>query len=400
MIRNLKKFLLNNKFYSHNLKNLKKTNFKIKLYEKLNHIKERIINRKIISTYNSNSNNDITYLNNQNLNYPIEKKLNSTVNNDKDVQLLNTDKKYKQDEDTQVLSNDNKKFLKKKLQRKLCRLKRKIKRYKFTDHNTNVNDSHMSQLNSDLINDLNSKIKSLQADLGNIQNDDSLKDNHPELKRIKNKYKRKIKKLRNKLNKLDKDNKVIKLDLEKNNIQKKSKDNDTDIKDINSKNQIKDLEKQIETYKNENKYLNERLQNNDNNASQLKILQNQNTELSQKVKYYQDENIRLSSQISTQEKKLEIMRKQILSFENLKQKLYEQVNTLGDTLLDNDNVSKIFEDQVSEDKIYNLQTRENKLAINSNENFNMDTDNSIKHSKSELTEDLLDLEIKKIFNNS
>jgi len=132
----------------------------------------------------------------------------------------------------------------------------------------------------------------------------------------------------------------------------------------------------------------------------LKILQNQNTELSQKVKYYQDENIRLSSQISTQEKKLEIMRKQILSFENLKQKLYEQVNTLGDTLLDNDNVSKIFEDQVSEDKIYNLQTRENKLAINSNENFNMDSDNSIKHSKSELTEDLLDLEIKKIFNNS
>ena len=146
--------------------------------------------------------------------------------------------------------------------------------------------------------------------------------------------------------------------------------------------------------------LNERVQNNDNNASQLKILQNQNTELSQKVKYYQDENIRLSSQISTQEKKLEIMRKQILSFENLKQKLYEQVNTLGDTLLDNDNVSKIFEDQVSEDKIYNLQTRENKLAINSNENFNMDSDNSIKHSKSELTEDLLDLEIKKIFNNS
>jgi len=30
----------------------------------------------------------------------------------------------------------------------------------------------------------------------------------------------------------------------------------------------------------------------------------------------------------------------------------------------------------------------------------MDSDNSIKHSKSELTEDLLDLEIKKIFNNS
>ena len=95
------------------------------------------------------------------------------------------------------------------------------------------------------------------------------------------------------------------------------------------------------------------------------------------------------------------MKNQIESFENLKQKLYEQVNTLGDTLLDNDNVENIFEKN-SDPEIF----AKNKYVkiVNSVEEIsettsNQETKNTIKTSSNNFDTRNLDQDVKNIFGN-
>ena len=95
------------------------------------------------------------------------------------------------------------------------------------------------------------------------------------------------------------------------------------------------------------------------------------------------------------------MKNQIESFENLKQKLYEQVNTLGDTLLDNDNVENIFEKN-SDPEIF-AKNKDVKI-VNSVEEIsettsNQETKNTIKTSSNNFDTRNLDQDVKNIFGN-
>jgi hypothetical protein len=95
------------------------------------------------------------------------------------------------------------------------------------------------------------------------------------------------------------------------------------------------------------------------------------------------------------------MKNQIESFENLKQKLYEQVNTLGDTLLDNDNVENIFEKN-SDPEIF-AKNKDIKI-VNSVEEIsettsNQETKNIIKTSSNNFDTRNLDQDVKNIFGN-
>jgi hypothetical protein len=119
-----------------------------------------------------------------------------------------------------------------------------------------------------------------------------------------------------------------------------------------------------------------------------------------KVKHYQEENIRLSNLVTSQNKKIEIMSSQIQNFENLKNKLYEQVNILGDTLLDNDNVENIFENHSSKNDQQETQEenlKEIKVVNSNNESIKPDyTPNKI-YKNLVVNDNYLDKEINKIF---
>ena len=95
------------------------------------------------------------------------------------------------------------------------------------------------------------------------------------------------------------------------------------------------------------------------------------------------------------------MKNQIENFENLKQKLYEQVNTLGDTLLDNDNVENIFEKN-SDPEIF-AKNKDVKI-VNSVEEisettYNQENKNIIKTSSNNFDTRNLDQAVKNIFGN-
>ena len=94
------------------------------------------------------------------------------------------------------------------------------------------------------------------------------------------------------------------------------------------------------------------------------------------------------------------MSSQIQNFENLKNKLYEQVNILGDTLLDNDNVENIFENHSSKNDQQGTQEenlKEIKVVNSNNESINLDyTPNKI-NKNLVVNDNYLDKEINKIF---
>jgi len=96
------------------------------------------------------------------------------------------------------------------------------------------------------------------------------------------------------------------------------------------------------------------------------------------------------------------MKNQIDNFENLKQKLYEQVNNLGDTLLNNDNVESLY---IKKDNL-NLENKNQiKKTVNIN-NLDNYYETSVSQSNNELltkpinfTAEDLDNQIKDIFSN-
>lgn len=303
------------------------------------------------------------------------------------------------------IENKNK-FLKKKLTRKLTRIKRKIKRYKVSQlNNDDINHDNYNKMtnnNNDRLNELSSKIKSLQSELSNLQTNSSSEQNSNESIKIKNKYKKKIKKLRNKINKLNKHNdlkdNVININDE---IIIKSKPTQ-DLENVSSdKARIEELEKQIETYKKENQELIEKVSNKINIQNSNTNYQNQIQSLEDKIRHYQEENIRLANKISSQEKRIEIMNNQIQNFDNLKNKLYEQVNILGDTLLDNDNVEKIYDERDLDNNTVNPENQKIIKMVNSDNLIVSNIDpinNTISDTKkTDLTDNVLDQEISKIF---
>lgn len=344
------------------------------------------------------------------------------------VEESNINKQTEVNFKTNISKISENKFLKKKLQRKLGRLKRKIKRYKFTEQINNDNNQVQMMQNQDnsRLDEINAKIKNLQSELGKLQLEDNLNIDQSNVKKLRNKYKKKIKKLRNKINKLSKTqnvkNNIVELkskttstqlfesyektdEIKKNENLLQNKNDETTNKHHFEKEKeeyISELKNQIENYKQQNEKLSLQLTNyeeQDKNNEQIKF-----TELEQKIKYYQDENLRLSNLVVSNEKTIEIMRNQIAGFENLKQKLYEQVNSLGDTLINNDNIENIF-DNKKVDSLQNehLQQEELKVA-NSNENAQI-LENTISANSSNQTKKKdyslkeLDAAIKNIFEN-
>ena len=164
-----------------------------------------------------------------------------------------------------------------------------------------------------------------------------------------------------------------------------------------------EYEKRIEEYQLENTSLKSKIQEIENNNKNNLYEKDKDKvkELEEKLKHYQEENVRLSNQIFNQDKKIEIMRNQISNFENLKQKLYEQVNTLGDTLLDNDNVENIFEKNSS---LENFDKNEKIKIVNSTQeisesNSKYEDKNIVKTSSNIFDARNLDQDIKNIFGN-
>ena len=252
----------------------------------------------------------------------------------------------------------------------------------------------------DKINQLNLKIKDMQNELGKIH--ESEDKNSQDVIKVKNKYKRKIKKLRNKINKLNKNieksNNIVELKTAQLNTDSDIK-KDIHIEHTNSE-FVKGLEEQLDLYKIKNQELQSQIEsqkfiNNSKTDEKNKI-----EELELKVKHYQEENIRLSNLVTSQNKKIEIMSSQIQNFENLKNKLYEQVNILGDTLLDNDNVENIFENHSSKNDQQETQEenlKEIKVVNSNNESINLDyTPNKI-NKNLVVNDNYLDKEINKIF---
>lgn len=303
-------------------------------------------------------------------------------------------------------SSEDSKFLRKKLNRKLTRIKRKIKRYKVSQVNkydiNKVNkESAMINHNDNRLDELNKKIKDLQSELGNLQENSSSDKTSLDAIKIQKRYKKKIKKLRSKINKLNKENEV------KNNVVNLRKDPVVELKEqqianTNSQDKIriKELEELLENYKRENKDLLNKSENHNNFQKTASEYEYKIQSLEDKIKHYQEENVRLANKISSQEKRIEIMNNQIQNFDNLKNKLYEQVNLLGDTLLENDNVEKIFDDRnpvvennLQNDKILKISNSDDLIITNENQK-----NHSVKNiDKKDLNSSFLDQEISKIF---
>ena len=388
MIRFIKKFnILENK----NTKIFKETNFKKKFFSTFQKIKSKMY---------SGTAKEITAIN-LNLNQEKVSKDNFIMTGEFKLKNSFPDKKIFTHTKNEISEND-KKFLKKKLKRKLGRLKRKIKRYKINSHESVYNKKinfNMTE-SDDKINQLNLKIKDMQNELGKIH---ELEDkDSQDVIRVKNKYKRKIKKLRNKINKLNKN-------IEKNNniVELKTAQSDTDSeikKNIHTEHTtsefVKDLEKQLDLYKIKNQELQNQIESQNFINNSKTDEKNKIEELELKVKHYQEENIRLSNLVTSQNKKIEIMSSQIQNFENLKNKLYEQVNILGDTLLDNDNVENIFENHSSKNDQQEKQEenlKEIKVVNSNNESIKLDyTPNKI-NKNLVVNDNYLDKEINKIF---
>ena len=175
MIRFIKKFnILENK----NTKIFKETNFKKKFFSTFEKIKSKM---------HSGTAKEITAIN---LNLNQEKVSKDNMIMTKEFKLKDSfhDKKIFTQNKNEISENDNK-FLKKKLKRKLGRLKRKIKRYKINSHESIYNKKinfNMTE-SDDKINQLNLKIKDMQNELGKIHESED-KDSQDVI-RGKNKYK-------------------------------------------------------------------------------------------------------------------------------------------------------------------------------------------------------------------
>lgn len=388
MIRFIKKnFLENAKF-----EDFKKRNFKRELFLKFQKIKSRIYPNQLISITPELKivKNNLHEQNVKIFNEPAKKQI--------DLDIKITTKKNEE-----IINNDNK-FLKKKLKRKLGRLKRKIKRYKVSS-SENINSKkivfNMNEGNEKL-NQLNLKIKEMQNELSKIHEADD-KDSTDVIK-VKNKYKRKIKKLRNKINKLTKNNEKVSnvVNLKTTLFENERVDETEQFKEqpeVNLRSEeIVDLENQLDFYKKENQELKNEI---DKQKSSQKINQEQKNiteELQLKIKHYQDENIRLSNLITSQNRKIEIMSSQIQNFENLKNKLYQQVNVLGDTLLDNDNVENIFENNSVNNEKELAEENVKEVKVVNSDNISTKTEYTPKVTRNlEVNDNYLDQEINKIF---
>ena len=388
MIRYIKKF---NFLESKNAKIFKETNFKKKFFLKFQQIKLKMYSGTVKETPKMS------------LNFNQEKVSKDNFIMTEEFKLKNSfpEKKIFTQTKNETSEND-KKFLKKKLKRKLGRLKRKIKRYKVNSNesvyskkiNLNMTES------DDKINQLNLKIKDMQNELGKIH--ESEDKNSQDVIKVKNKYKRKIKKLRNKINKLNKNieksNNIVELKTVQLNTDSEIK-KDIQIEHTNSE-FVKGLEEQLDLYKIKNQELQNQIESQNLINNSKTDEKNKIEELELKVKHYQEENIRLSNLVTSQNKKIEIMSSQIQNFENLKNKLYEQVNILGDTLLDNDNVENIFENHSSKNDQQETQEenlKEIKVVNSNNESINLDyTPNKI-NKNLVVNDNYLDKEISKIF---
>jgi len=388
MIRFIKKLkVLENK----NTKIFKETNFKKEFFSTFQKIKSKLYSGTVKEIPKINLNLNQEKVSKDNLIMSEEFKLKNSF----------LDKKIFTQNKNEIRENDNK-FLKKKLKRKLGRLKRKIKRYKVNSnenvYNKKINLNMMES--DDKINQLNFKIKDMQNELGKIH--ESEDKNSQDVIKVKNKYKRKIKKLRNKINKLTKN-------IEKNNniveLKTAQLDTDSEIKKNIHLEQTKsefviDLEKQLDLYKTKNQELKNQIESQNLIHNSKTDEKNKTDELELKIKHYQDENIRLSNLVTSQNKKIEIMSSQIQNFENLKNKLYEQVNNLGDTLLVNDNVENIFENHSSTNhQQETLEENQKEIkVVNANNELVKSEHTPNKINKNLVVNDsYLDKEINKIF---
>ena len=391
MIRNIKE-ILNEKIDNFHLNAKYQNYFKQSLLSNLNKIKSKINILKLSNIKNEDElAQEIIHSEHSKANISV---LEKTINNQ------NTSKvKIVENVDFEI---NDKKFLKKKLNRKLNRLKRKIKRYKFTKSDEIDKKINMTEQTKTPLEELNSKVSNLQNELKKIQSQESSNVSDVEIKKLKNKYKRKIKKLKNKINKFSKiksDSNVIHIVKEEENKENKIQPHQ-ETKELNDNSEY---EKRIEEYQLENTSLKSKIQEIENNNKNNLYEKDKDKvkELEEKLKHYQEENVRLSNQIFNQDKKIEIMRNQISNFENLKQKLYEQVNTLGDTLLDNDNVENIFEKNSS---LENFDENEKIKIVNSTQeisetNSKYEDKNLVKTSSNSFDARNLDKDIKNIFSN-
>ena len=391
MIRNIKE-ILNEKIDNFHLNAKYQNYFKQSLLSNLNKIKSKINILKLSNIKNEDElAQEIIHSEHSKANISV---LEKTINNQ------NTSKvKIVENVDFEI---NDKKFLKKKLNRKLNRLKRKIKRYKFTKSDEIDKKINMTEQTKTPLEELNSKVSNLQNELKKIQSQESLNVSDVEIKKLKNKYKRKIKKLKNKINKFSKiksASNVIHIVKEEENKENKVQPHQ-ETKELNDNSEY---EKRIEEYQLENTSLKSKIQEIENNNKNNLYEKDKDKvkELEEKLKHYQEENVRLSNQIFNQDKKIEIMRNQISNFENLKQKLYEQVNTLGDTLLDNDNVENIFEKNSS---LENFDENEKIKIVNSTQeisetNSKYEDKNLVKTSSNSFDARNLDKDIKNIFSN-
>jgi len=389
MIRNIKK-ILNEKIDNFHLKSKYQNYFKQSLVSNLNKIKSKINVLKLSNIQNEEKlTQDIIYSEQPKANISIIEKPKIDQNKASVTIVENVD-----------IETDDKKFLKKKLNRKLNRLKRKIKRYKFTKSDEIDKKINMTDRTKTPLEELNSKVSNLQNELKKIQSQESSNVNDVEIKKLKNKYKRKIKKLKNKINKFSKIKSTS-------NVIHIVKEEDSKENKIQSHQETRELsdnseyKKRIEEYQLENTSLKNKIQEFENNNQNNLYEKDKVKELEEKLKHYQEENVRLSNQIFNQDKKIEIMKNQITNFENLKQKLYEQVNTLGDTLLDNDNIENIFEKNSS---LENFDKNEKIKIVNSTQeisesNSKYEDKNMVKTSSNSFDARNLDQDIKNIFGN-
>ena len=387
MIRNIKK-ILNEKIINFHLKAKYQNYFKQSLASNLNKIKSKINKLKLSNIQNEEIlTQEIIYSEQQKANISALEKPTNDQNTSKVKIVENVN-----------FETDDKKFLKKKLNRKLNRLKRKIKRYKFTKSDEIDKKINMTDQTKTPLEELNSKVSNLQNELKKIQSQESANISDVEIKKLKNKYKRKIKKLRNKINKFSKiksTSNVIHI------VKEEEKENIQSNQETRELNDNSEYEKRIEEYQLENSSLKDKIKEFENN-NQNNLHEKDNVkELEEKLKHYQEENVRLSNQIFNQDKKIEIMKNQISNFENLKQKLYEQVNTLGDTLLDNDNIENIFEKNSS---LENFDKNEKIKIVNSTQeisetNSKYKDKNIVKTSANSFNIRNLDQDIKNIFGN-
>ncbi|WP_440680955.1 hypothetical protein [Candidatus Pelagibacter sp. HIMB1623] len=386
------RFIKNNFLENPKFEDFKKRNFKRELFLKFQKIKSRIYPNQFISNTPELKieKNNLQDQNVKIFNEPIKKQ-------------INLDIKITPERNKEIINNDNK-FLKKKLKRKLGRLKRKIKRYKVSS-SENINSKkivfNMNE-GDEKLNQLNLKIKEMQNELSKIHEADD-KDSQDVIK-VKNKYKRKIKKLRNKINKLTKNNEKVSnvVNLKTTLFENDRVDETKQLKeqpevDLRSE-EIIDLESQLDFYKKENQELKNEI---DKQNSSQKINQEQKNiteELELKIKHYQDENIRLSNLITSQNRKIEIMSSQIQNFENLKNKLYQQVNILGDTLLDNDNVENIFENNSMNNEKELAEENSKEVKVVNSDNISIKKEYTPKVTRNlEVNDNYLDQEINKIF---